>query len=764
MATLGVTWTAPTTNSDGSALTDLSHYLVQYRPALRAPLWAGSVITADTSVDLVNLPVDLDYDVRVAAVDTSGNTSAWSPVASGHTSPDAVAPPAPADPAVGNYLGQLRIEYLGTDNLGDPMPADTNRVDVHVSAVSGFTHDSTTRVASLDPFARGVAYADTPYGATRYVKLVAVDHTGNASAASGQVSGATSKVVSDDLLAGAVDAAAIADGAVENAKLGLGAVTGVKLADFAVDAPKIADGAVGTAKLANLAVGSAQIADLAVSTAKIASLAVGTAQIADLAVSGAKIDNLAVGSAKIADAAISTAKIADAAIVTAKIADLAVNNAKIADLSVGKLTAGTIDVEVLVGDRFTTASTGARVQLSSTGLQMFDASEALLVNIDGSQALLTGTYMTALSGRRIEIGSGGSVGDVDFYAPDGTHAQIRAWTESLGVEAIQLGVPMAGTGTLWNRINYNTDEWANYRARHHEFHYVDDLAVWRRPDPTGADTLRVVVDSSTFRVFGATSGDVRFRVMETETGIYTGDPGGGERLRVQVKGDETVAGGANVNIYTPPGGHHFAVWRADDVTPGVVHSRFRVTDTDVWFQWPGRGSRMLVRRAEETSTGLYDNVSAGIQLANHHNYGAVIRYLSTSTGTSQRLECNGVTGEGTWVPVWAQSFDVQSARASKTDVADLEGSALDRLRQARPRTYRRKPVGPVAVDGTVGPAPVPPMEVGFVAEEVPAEARVVLDDGAAGPGYSLSALLALTVAAVKELDARLDRIENTTRT
>jgi hypothetical protein len=87
-------------------------------------------------------------------------------------------------------------------------------------------------------------------------------------------------------------------------------------------------------------------------------------------------------------------------VATANIQNLAVNNAKIADLSVGKLTAGTLSVNVTVSGRFATALSGARVEINSAGLQAFNpaGNKTLDVASATGNAVLVGTFRTAFSG------------------------------------------------------------------------------------------------------------------------------------------------------------------------------------------------------------------------------------------------------------------------------------------------------------------------------------------------------------------------------
>jgi hypothetical protein len=177
-ATISASWTAPTLNTDGSVLTDLAYYLVQYR-------WHGR---ARSGTPAHRRPtIDIPRPGRRAAP-TTCRSRRWTPGRQhlgahrgrhDHLSADSTAPNPPSDPVVSSYLGQLRIAWDGKDNAGAAMPTDFAYVEVHVSATSGFTPDSSpgsaTLVAQLST--AGAAYATAPYGATRYVKLVAVDNS-----------------------------------------------------------------------------------------------------------------------------------------------------------------------------------------------------------------------------------------------------------------------------------------------------------------------------------------------------------------------------------------------------------------------------------------------------------------------------------------------------------------------------------------------------------------------------------------------------------
>src|SRR5215831_18997762 len=90
---LDASWTAPTTNTDGSQLTDLGSYRIYYSTSA-TPCPGSTFFTLASSTTtpsqnqtvtfrLTGLTTSSTYNVAVTAVDTSGNESACSPIASG---------------------------------------------------------------------------------------------------------------------------------------------------------------------------------------------------------------------------------------------------------------------------------------------------------------------------------------------------------------------------------------------------------------------------------------------------------------------------------------------------------------------------------------------------------------------------------------------------------------------------------------------------------------------------------------------------------
>jgi len=88
-----LSWTAPTTNRDGTPLRDLAGYRLYLDtrtptcpggPFLAVPSPAAAPASAQTVSDHVTgLTASTTYFARVTAVDTSGNESTCSPAASG---------------------------------------------------------------------------------------------------------------------------------------------------------------------------------------------------------------------------------------------------------------------------------------------------------------------------------------------------------------------------------------------------------------------------------------------------------------------------------------------------------------------------------------------------------------------------------------------------------------------------------------------------------------------------------------------------------
>lgn len=93
------------------------------------------------------------------------------------------------------------------------------------------------------------------------------------------------------------------------------------------------------------------------------------------------IAGAAIGTALIQNAAINNALIADAAISSAKIQDLAVTSAKVLSLDAAKINAASLSAITATVGLLRTASSGARLEISSNEIRVYDSSNVLRVRL-----------------------------------------------------------------------------------------------------------------------------------------------------------------------------------------------------------------------------------------------------------------------------------------------------------------------------------------------------------------------------------------------
>jgi hypothetical protein len=211
-------WNAPL-NVDGSTILDGDHYEIRYAvdtdmiyPATWAAVsqvrwqdlqvwkqpfaapnaqWQTMVVNWDqTTAQLQDLSPGIGYDVQIRAVDTTGNTGAWSSVTTFVASTDNIPPSTPAAPSVAGSRIAVQITHqLGKSSGGTfNLESDLDHLEIHVSYEPGFTPTTATLKGKAVANA-GMIQAQIPVVATvqieetsaRYVRVVAVDKTGNKS-------------------------------------------------------------------------------------------------------------------------------------------------------------------------------------------------------------------------------------------------------------------------------------------------------------------------------------------------------------------------------------------------------------------------------------------------------------------------------------------------------------------------------------------------------------------------------------------------------
>lgn len=628
-AQVTASWSEITVDADGTAIDDLLGYTIEwYQPEMSAAAAARRVDAraGATSVSWSPVVPGTPVRARIAAFDRYTNLGAFSAWVEIMAGVDETPPPAPSTPLVDNYLGLLRVRWDGGFAGGAARPADLDRIEVHVSSLSGFAPDPRPIAAggtlAGSMFAPGAVFVDTPYGALRYARLVGVDTTGNRSAVSAEASGATGQVVSADVF----------------------------------------DGAVGTAKLA----------DLAVKTAKI-----------DL---------------------------------------LAVNSAQVGSIDVGKLVAGTVTAEIVLGGRIATALTGQRVELNSLGIYRFDAAGNQTVAIDGNGALLTGVYRTAATGRRIEMGAGGTIGQIDFIGPDGRKGRIRGFTGGVGdvgVESIDIGVPITGVGWgPWNAVQFGDDEEA----------YLDSGRVHLTVGGDGPGRKDFTVKWATDRGDATRAPNTYRRMLIDFESEY-------HYIVENATADFAVLIGAGTDSL-------WAVYRYQD-----RHHKW----------WTGRGTGWSTMIPGNTNQGV------GLQLFNNGGFGQLLKFFADGVGgnENQRMEFREWDDQG-FTPVYASAFTVGSDEATKTGIAGAAaGEMLTAVRGTQVRRYRRVErtrARRQLPDGTVEETPLDaPEEIGLIAQEAPAQIQAPrASDGT--QGVDLYQMTSMLWGAVTELADQVDAL------
>ena len=215
-------------------------------------------------------------------------------------------------------------------------------------------------------------------------------------------------VTADKLAANSVVAGKLAANSVDAGNIVAGAVTVDKLAANSVDASKIVAGAISTDKLAALAVTADKLAANSVVAGKIAANAVNAGNIVSGAITTEKLAALSVTVDKLAANSVNASKIVSQSITGDEIASNTIVARNIAAQSItsDKVAAGQFHGYVFTGAIFQSSdSENTGVKLNSTGLRMWDSNhnQTVLLDGEGRANLLTGTFQTSLTGRRIRI-------------------------------------------------------------------------------------------------------------------------------------------------------------------------------------------------------------------------------------------------------------------------------------------------------------------------------------------------------------------------
>lgn len=238
LAQIELAWTTPT-NTDGTTMIDGFQYIIQYRLAtvpIYPLLWtqvqgkSWSTVNGNPWTNVIDTPqnqqwatiqVGIDnttamvsglicgetYEFQIACTDVSGNTSAFSAISSFATASDSVAPGQPDAPTVAASMVAVQVQHdLGAFG-GGTLPLDLDHLEVHYSYDPAFIPvpgiGSSTYLgkilANAGMINAGIiAMGNFNMASTSgvYIKVIAVDTTGNRSQASPSA-GVTAVLIDD---------------------------------------------------------------------------------------------------------------------------------------------------------------------------------------------------------------------------------------------------------------------------------------------------------------------------------------------------------------------------------------------------------------------------------------------------------------------------------------------------------------------------------------------------------------------------------------
>lgn len=228
-----LSWNAPN-NVDGSTVLDGDHYDIRYAidtdmiyPATWSQvsqvrwqdlqIWSQPFAAPDTewqymtvgwdqtTAELLDLSPGVGYDVQIRAVDSTGNTGAWSATTTFVATEDNIPPSTPAAPSVAGSRIALQITHeLGKSSGGTfNLESDLQHLEIHVDYEPNFTPSADTLKGKVSATA-GMIQAQIPVvttvqveeTSTRYVRVIAVDKAGNKSGPS-EAASSTALLIDD---------------------------------------------------------------------------------------------------------------------------------------------------------------------------------------------------------------------------------------------------------------------------------------------------------------------------------------------------------------------------------------------------------------------------------------------------------------------------------------------------------------------------------------------------------------------------------------
>ena len=402
-------WLTPL-NQDGSTVLDGDHYEVRYALHPATDWQILFVAWGSNSLLIQDLAPGRDYDIGIRAVDRYGHASPWSITQTITVSADTIAPSTPAPPTVAGSLIAIQVIHeLGRASGGTyNLEPDLDHFEVHVGADAAFTPDESTLVGTL-PANQGMILARMPAvgtfqieeTTTRWVKVIAVDTSGNASSPS--VAASVTALLIDDAHISDLTVSKVTAGTI-NANWLIGASIRTAESGARVELNSGGIGAWNAGNIQTVAISGADGSFLLRSTSSGARVELDTSGLRVLNSGGTPVVDLSSSGSFTLRSAASGARV-----------ELSISNGLQLYNSGGVNT-----VSLSPSGSFTlrSAASGARIQVDSDGIELYNASGVKTVDLnaaDGS-ALFSGTIMSSLTAqKRMVINPGGIESEIRFY-------------------------------------------------------------------------------------------------------------------------------------------------------------------------------------------------------------------------------------------------------------------------------------------------------------------------------------------------------------
>lgn len=188
-------------STDGKPVTVTGYEMFGYEEALfegSTPVWQQYGGSDTSSITRVDLPPGLWYVMKVRAVGGE-----WSSTFRVRTAHDTTPPPQPTKPTAEVFLGAITVKWDGKAVTGE-MPADFEAAVLCVDTEPSPGLDKA--VTRLDLHEKIFVITGAKYYTPVYIRLIAVDTSGNLSPWSEQVVAMTKPLVDADIILGEIDA------------------------------------------------------------------------------------------------------------------------------------------------------------------------------------------------------------------------------------------------------------------------------------------------------------------------------------------------------------------------------------------------------------------------------------------------------------------------------------------------------------------------------------------------------------------------------